>query len=175
MVRIEVKHGDGKEFLYDCLSTSPVDDIASEIIRISNLQSKINCLSLQLEPRLIPLSGDSNATSPYISLFRALEEAKSYASKDQVLHNRPLSYHVLRDHLQAIEKEFMEIYQFLGFTDSAEFHQLLMGMELLQEGTTKLWWAGKELDRSTRLCDYIGRNEKTKIVIRLQSADSHNE
>ncbi|GKV28526.1 hypothetical protein SLEP1_g37565 [Rubroshorea leprosula] len=81
MVRIEVKHGDGKEFLYDCLSTSPVDDIASEIIRISNLQSKINCLSLQLEPRLIPLSGDSNATSPYISLFRALEEAKSYASK----------------------------------------------------------------------------------------------
>lgn len=66
----------------------------------------------------------------------------------------------------------MEKHQMLGFTDSAEFHQLLTGMEVLQEDTTKLWWAGKELDRSRRLCDCIGKNEKTKIVLRLQSADS---
>jgi hypothetical protein len=31
-----------------------------------------------------------------------------------------------------------------------------------------LWWAGKELLRAKKLEDYIGKNEKTKIVAKLQ-------
>ena len=36
-------------------------------------------------------------------------------------------------------------------------------LELLQEDTVELLWAGKELHRGKRLCDYIGKNEKTKV------------
>ncbi|RZC82126.1 hypothetical protein C5167_044913 [Papaver somniferum] len=47
-------------------------------------------------------------------------------------------------------------------------HAHLPDMKLLQEDTTKLWWAGKELMRSKCLCDYVGKNEKTKILIKLE-------
>ncbi|KAL6290843.1 hypothetical protein ACE6H2_008353 [Prunus campanulata] len=80
MVRIHVKHGDGsdqKEFLYDCSTTSPIEEIAPEISRISDLQSRIDRLVFELEPHLEPLHGDAKA----VSLLRALSEAKSYASK----------------------------------------------------------------------------------------------
>jgi hypothetical protein len=31
-----------------------------------------------------------------------------------------------------------------------------------------LWWAGKEIQRGKKLCDFLGKNEKTKIVAKLQ-------
>jgi hypothetical protein len=30
-----------------------------------------------------------------------------------------------------------------------------------------MWYAGKELERGKYLCDYIGKNEKTKIVCKF--------
>ena len=39
---------------------------------------------------------------------------------------------------------------------------------MLETDTAQLWWAGKQLDRSKLLRDYVGRNEKTKIVTKLQ-------
>jgi len=34
--------------------------------------------------------------------------------------------------------------------------------------TASLWWAGKEIARGKKLCDFVGKNEKTKIVCKLQ-------
>ena len=34
--------------------------------------------------------------------------------------------------------------------------------------STQLWWAGKELVGEKKLIDYIGKNEKTKIITKLQ-------
>ena len=42
------------------------------------------------------------------------------------------------------------------------------GQQVLEEETAQLWWASKELMRSKKLRDYVGRNEKTKIVAKLQ-------
>lgn len=36
------------------------------------------------------------------------------------------------------------------------------------EETAQLWWAGKEMVRSKKLKDFVGRNEKTKIIAKLQ-------
>ena len=41
-------------------------------------------------------------------------------------------------------------------------------MEVMDEVSAQLWWAGKELARGKKLLDYIGKNEKTKIVAKLQ-------
>ena len=32
----------------------------------------------------------------------------------------------------------------------------------------KLWWAGKELEKHKRLEDYVGTNEKTRIIVKAQ-------
>ncbi|KYF46606.1 putative protein c21orf59 [Toxoplasma gondii TgCatPRC2] len=44
--------------------------------------------------------------------------------------------------------------------------------ETFDKNKTSLWWAGKELQNDKELCHYIGRNEKTKIIARLQSKAS---
>ena len=39
---------------------------------------------------------------------------------------------------------------------------------MLKESTTQLWWAGKEITRGKKLSDFIGKNEKTTIIAKLQ-------
>ena len=43
-------------------------------------------------------------------------------------------------------------------------------MEALDPETTELWFAGKKMERSKCLQDYLGRNEKTRAVVKLQGA-----
>ena len=33
-----------------------------------------------------------------------------------------------------------------------------------------LWWAGKELEKERALMEYAGKNEKTKIIVKVQKA-----
>jgi hypothetical protein len=42
------------------------------------------------------------------------------------------------------------------------------GADELDPATATLWWAGKEFVRDKAVADVVGRNEKTKIVARLQ-------
>ncbi|XP_060212611.1 uncharacterized protein LOC132640159 [Lycium barbarum] len=163
MVRIHVKHVDS-EFLYDTETTSTIDEIAKHIIEIANLQSEIQFLSLKFKPHFSKLQNDPKV----MPLVRALSEATSYASKDQVIHNKPLSLYVLRDHTRSIEKEFLVTYSVMGLP-SSDLQHFLSDLQLLEENTVQLLWAGKELTKGKKLCDFIGRNEKTKIVISLQS------
>lgn len=43
-------------------------------------------------------------------------------------------------------------------------------LEVISTGA--LWWAGKELQGEKKLLDYIGKNEKTKVVVKLQKKGS---
>ncbi|KAK3023290.1 hypothetical protein RJ639_043640 [Escallonia herrerae] len=163
MVQLRVKHGgDGdteEEFIFDCQITSSVDEIAEAVIEIANFQSKIQSIAFHLEPRLSPL--------PHTDL-----QPKVIVIADQVQHNKPLSVYVLRDQVNSIRREFSVHYHAMNFPDS-NLQQLRTGLEHLDEGTTQLLWAGKELTRGKKLCDYIGKNERTKIILRLQSPRSH--
>ena len=47
-------------------------------------------------------------------------------------------------------------------------YSLQASKEVLDEATAQLWWAGKELTRDKSLGDFIGKNEKTKIIAKLQ-------
>ena len=41
------------------------------------------------------------------------------------------------------------------------------GLQVLEEDSTQLWWAGKELVVQKTLMDYIGKNEKTTIIAKI--------
>jgi cilia- and flagella-associated protein 298 len=43
-------------------------------------------------------------------------------------------------------------------------------LEVIELEHASLWWAGKEMVRGKKLCDFIGRNEKTKVLCKLQKA-----
>ncbi|XP_058109861.1 uncharacterized protein LOC131253056 isoform X2 [Magnolia sinica] len=170
MVQIHVNQTPEEQFLYECPCTSRIDSLTRDITQIYNLQSKIQRLVLRVEERLLANSKDCLPDAA-IALKRALSEAKTYVSKDQVLHKKPLSPHVLKDHIQNIEREIM-INQSVAFLDSDLLQQLSLDTDLLHEDITQLWWAGKELMRDKQLCDYVGKNEKTKIVVRLHPPGS---
>ncbi len=40
--------------------------------------------------------------------------------------------------------------------------------EIITEEEAAVWWAGKELVRTKLLSDFIGKNEKTKLIVKLQ-------
>jgi hypothetical protein len=42
------------------------------------------------------------------------------------------------------------------------------GQEILEPNTAELWIASRCLDRSQKFCDRFGRNEKTKVIAKLQ-------
>jgi len=45
---------------------------------------------------------------------------------------------------------------------------LKASLQVLEEDTAQLWWAGKEMQRGKKLQDFIGKNEKTKLIAKLQ-------
>ena len=40
--------------------------------------------------------------------------------------------------------------------------------EILDPATATLWFASKEIVRGKKLSDFVGRNEKTKVIAKLQ-------
>ena len=38
----------------------------------------------------------------------------------------------------------------------------------MDESSTQLWWAGREITRGKKLMEFVGGNEKTKIIAKLQ-------
>ncbi|OWK00583.1 hypothetical protein Celaphus_00019426, partial [Cervus elaphus hippelaphus] len=42
------------------------------------------------------------------------------------------------------------------------------GLNVIKESEAQLWWAAKELRRTKKLSDYVGKNEKTKIIVKIQ-------
>ena len=44
--------------------------------------------------------------------------------------------------------------------------------DILDDKESVLWWAGKELQASKAMHEYVGKNEKTKLMTRLQAKGS---
>lgn len=40
--------------------------------------------------------------------------------------------------------------------------------EVIEPNDAAVWWANKELHREKNLCDYVGKNDKTKAIVKLQ-------
>ncbi|KAJ7530071.1 hypothetical protein O6H91_15G077700 [Diphasiastrum complanatum] len=91
--------------------------------------------------------------------------------KDKVLYKAPLTSRMLKEHIQNIKGAIMMCYP-MGLPSHDSVQQELKGTceakESLNPLTTQLWWAGKELAKERRLCDHVGKNEKTKIIVKLQ-------
>ncbi|KAJ0979415.1 hypothetical protein J5N97_014889 [Dioscorea zingiberensis] len=168
VIHVKAEGDEEKQFLYECPCAVMIDEMAQAILEISSFQSHISTLSLHLRRHVLTHHCRESYPDFAVSLDRTLSEAETYASKNQVLHERALSPRLLRDHVRCIERE-VQVALSMGLVDS-DMPQLSPDGNL-PEGT-KLFWAGKELSREKRLTEYIGDNEKTKIVVTLKPAHS---
>lgn len=65
-----------------------------------------------------------------------------------------------------------------GDADRSKAHRLLSiiddgaSTEDILQGTATMWWSGKPLDRAADFTKYVGKNEKTKITVKLTAHDA---
>ncbi|CAM0957930.1 unnamed protein product [Alopecurus aequalis] len=144
------------EFLHECAATAAVADVAAALSGTAGLQARVLSLCRRLRGRC----ADAGAAGG--ELERALSEAEAYASKVQVRNNKFLSPRALREHIKSIEKTAANALQ-----EPLEALCPQHKKSGEKNDNIQLQWAGKELAMNKKLSDYVGTNEKTKIVIRL--------
>lgn len=89
----------------------------------------------------------------------------------------PLTGDIIGDCLDKLRGAVMIVYP-MGLPSYDEVQEVLDDREVLEgkqaikevipPSDCQLWWAGKELQRGKLLSDFIGRNEKTKIICKIQ-------
>lgn len=113
------------------------------------------------------------------TMNKTIEEAKFYLSPGYTLQKKSLTLEGLEQMIQNIRGAIMIAYPMgLPSHDSISFilsdHFSHGDMYNADDGSTTLWFAGKELQRGQKLQDYksIGRNEKTMIIVKLAKKGS---
>jgi cilia- and flagella-associated protein 298 len=56
--------------------------------------------------------------------------------------------------------------------DREDISQKQDSLDILDSETAAMWWAGKRLMPEDKLMKSVGKNEKTKIIVKLQKGES---
>jgi len=116
-------------------------------------------------------------------LLRTSEEAEAAVSSALVQQKRNIDKQACQVHIDNLRGAVMIAYPafhrlpvYDPVRAELEDREELDGHSELQDvldwTQTNLWWAGKELRNDQTLGDYVGRNEKTKIVAKLAPKSS---
>lgn len=124
-----------------------------------------------------------NACSPEVSkvLMKTCEDGVALAHKDQVSKKVCLNEKMLSEAVDNIRGAVMICYP-MGLPEwdlvrcCLEGDEDLSGTQFAAEEmdpeTSQLWFAGKQMLPEKQLKDYVGRHEKSKVVVKLQSKGS---
>lgn len=110
---------------------------------------------------------------------RTREEAKEQVSNKLVLVNKFVTMTDIRDALDKMKGSVMIVYPMglppydpikMEFDAEEDLEGTQASKEVLDENASSIWWASKEMALDKTLETYIGRNEKTKIIVKLQKS-----
>jgi hypothetical protein len=112
-----------------------------------------------------------------LTIQETVDAARALLRADMVKAKKALSEKALEEARELIRGALVIAYP-MGFPDHEPVKYMLAGTEdveglgisadLQDEETSQLWWAGKEFVRGETVGDRVGRNEKTKVIVRLQ-------
>lgn len=110
------------------------------------------------------------------TLVKTAEEAKAAVNKNQVARKVALSTESLQSQIDLLRGAVTIAYPgglpehetLPGMIEGKEELEGASSLDWLDPDTATLWWAGKQFFRDQTIGDRVGRNEKTKIVARLQ-------
>uniref|UniRef100_UPI003AAABAB5 cilia- and flagella-associated protein 298 isoform X2 n=1 Tax=Centroberyx gerrardi TaxID=166262 RepID=UPI003AAABAB5 len=110
-------------------------------------------------------------------LMRTVEEAKALISKKQVQANVCVTMEMVKEALDQLRGAAMIVYPMglpphdpirMEFENQEDLSGTQASLQVITEDECQLWWAAKEMQRGKKLQDYIGKNEKTKLVVKIQ-------
>ncbi|KAI8825209.1 uncharacterized protein EV422DRAFT_605904 [Fimicolochytrium jonesii] len=108
---------------------------------------------------------------------KTLTNAKACLSQDLVKSNKCLTFPDLDEAFSNIRGAVAIVWP-MGLPEWEPVREILedkedltgtaASKEVIDIDTASLWWAGKELQREKKLVDYVGKNDKTKIIVKIQ-------
>lgn len=110
-------------------------------------------------------------------LMKTVEEAKAIISKKQVQASVCVTMEMVKEALDMLRGAVMIVYPMglpphdpirMEFEGREDLAGTQASLQLVSEDECQLWWAAKELQRGKKLQDYVGKNEKTKLVVKMQ-------
>ncbi|XP_036921169.1 cilia- and flagella-associated protein 298 [Sturnira hondurensis] len=110
-------------------------------------------------------------------LKKTVEEAKAIISKKHVEAGVCVTMEMVKDALDQLRGATMIVYPMglppydpirMELEDKEDLSGTQAALSVIAESEAQLWWAAKELRRTKKLLDYVGRNEKTKIIVKIQ-------
>ncbi|KAM4701376.1 cilia- and flagella-associated protein 298-A isoform 1-T1 [Discoglossus pictus] len=110
-------------------------------------------------------------------LLKTVDEAKALMSKKQVEANVCITMEMVKSALDQLRGATMIVYPMglpphdpirMEFDNNEDLSGTNAGQMVIEEPEAQLWWAGKELQRKQKLSHFVGKNEKTKIIVKIQ-------
>lgn len=110
-------------------------------------------------------------------LTKTMDEAKALISKKQAQANVCVTMEMVKEALDQLRGAVMIVYPMglpphdpirMELENQEDLSGTQASLQVVQEQDSQLWWAGKELQRGKKLQDYVGKNDKTKIVVKIQ-------
>jgi hypothetical protein len=108
--------------------------------------------------------------------LKTLEDAEAVLSKDLVLGGKVFKMQQIDDALNNVRGAIMIAYP-MNLPEGEPVRDILEGTEdlsgtaaskeVIPEQEASLWWAGKEMLPGKLLSDYVGKNEKSKIIAKI--------
>ncbi|KAK3263720.1 hypothetical protein CYMTET_27494 [Cymbomonas tetramitiformis] len=122
-------------------------------------------------------TGNAAAPEAVVTLRKTLADADSAAHKSWVEKKKPLKQQELLEQIDLIRGAVMICFPMglpewdhvrEAIEDNEELEGSNLGLSVLDVDSAQLWWAGKEMMRGNKLAVHVGKNEKTKIICKLQ-------
>ncbi|XP_076005807.1 cilia- and flagella-associated protein 298 [Genypterus blacodes] len=110
-------------------------------------------------------------------LMKTVEAAKAKISKKQLEANVCVTMETVTEALDQLRGAVTIVYPMglpphdpirMEFENQEDLTGTQASLQVMAEDQCQLWWAAKELQRGRKLQDYIGKNEKTKLVVKIQ-------
>lgn len=108
---------------------------------------------------------------------KTTKEAKDMISKKKAEANVCVTQATVKEALDILRGAVMIVYPMnlpphenvrLELENQEDLSGTQASTEVLEEDNTSIWFSGKEMLRGKQLKDFIGKNEKTKIVAKIQ-------
>lgn len=108
---------------------------------------------------------------------KTTKEAKDMISKKKAEANVCVTQATVKESLDILRGAVMIVYPMnlpphenvrLELENQEDLTGTQASTEVLEEDNTSIWFSGKEMLRGKQLKDFIGKNEKTKIVAKIQ-------
>jgi len=107
---------------------------------------------------------------------RTVADAEEAVSKRQFENKKELILEELQDHVDRVRGALMIVYP-MGLPDwepakhevegTEDLEGTAEGADIMNSDSTIMWWASKQLERNKNLIDFVGKNDKTKILVQL--------